>query len=169
MLYIFTDPLCISYANQAGEVMREKPGPSCPLLRQDVWLVPFAFSRQSALSEKRKKKEKKKGNGRALRGELLCMDGWSSSWPSSLIGWRYISRTPPVHLKENTASVHTMMHSVWSGVQFDLRAKMEVSGEGWWRKNCGNSAVSPTTPWIHKAKQKPFFERRAWLHLTFNW
>lgn len=119
--------------------------------------------------KKGKKRKKKKGNGRALRGELLCMDGWSSSWPSSLIGWRYISRTPPVHLKENTASVHTMMHSVWSGVQFDLRAKMEVSGKDWWRKNCGNSAVSPTTPWIHKAKQKPFFERRAWLHLTFNW
>lgn len=59
------------------------------------------------------KKKKGQKNGRALRGEPLYMDSWSSSWPSSLIGCRYISRTPPVHLKKNTASVHTRMHSPW--------------------------------------------------------
>lgn len=154
MLYIFTDLLCISYANPAGEVMRETPGPSCPLLRQDVWLVPFAFSRQSAQSEKRKKKGG--GDGRALRGELLCVDGWSSSWPSSLIGWRYISRTPPVHLKENTASVHTMMHSVCSGVQFDLRAKMEVSGEDWRRKTVEIVQFSPLSHEYTKQNKSHF-------------
>lgn len=57
---VFTDHLCISYANPVGEVMHETPEPSCPLLWLEVRLVPLAFSRQSATSEITLKGKKKK-------------------------------------------------------------------------------------------------------------
>lgn len=64
-------------------------------------------------------------NGRALRGGLLCMDGRSSSWPSSLIGRCYISRALPVHLKKNTESVYkdAQSSSVWREYSASLRLK----------------------------------------------
>lgn len=90
--------------------------------------MPFAFSRQSALSEKREKKEKKKGEWPRLE-RRAAVYGRLVLQLTQLPNWMALHKpdSPSALEGKHSECAH---HDVWSGVQFDLRAKMEVSGEG---------------------------------------
>lgn len=84
----------------------------------------------------------------------------------SLIGWHYISWTPPVHMKQNTAIVHSpWIYAAASCVlswNFCQRLQKKIV---WFSSLTHESAMQLST----QVFKFVAFMRQAWLHLTFNW